>query len=177
MAIESQAGFMSLAELAAMQTDEIQTLTSRNPDAGIYIVKGTGVTASQSDPRTPEEAPLFSFGFEAEILQADLVDKAKDVERLVGRKLRERYTLWPTDFREAIGLLKGRYQIVGLPNVGALGGVEGQNPGWLDGMINHIFKLRVRAFTDSKGVERVGFDWMKYEAPGGQSVVADSRAA
>lgn len=160
--MESEAGF-SLADLAALNTDEVATLTSRNPDAGIYIVKGTGVSAAKADPRTPGEPPLFAFNFEAEIMQAELNDKTKDPERVVGRKLRERYTLWPQDFQEAIGLLKGRYQIIGLQNTGAIGGVEGQNPGWLDGIVNYMFKIRVRLWTDKNGVERPAFDWLKYE--------------
>jgi len=164
--IENEAGFMSLADLAAMdaQAEGIAVLTSRLPAAGMYIVRGKEVKASES--RKEGEPPLFSFIFTAEILEAKPLDKEVDAERLVGRTLTERYTLWPTDFREAVGLMMGRYKIIGLPFEGRMGGVEGQEPGWLDGLTGHLFQVRVRHFTDKNNNERAGFDWLPYKQEG-----------
>lgn len=158
MAIENEAGFMSLADLAALETDEIETLMSRLPDEGIYTVRGKEVTATEN--LKEGEPPLFSFNFATEILEAEPLRKDKDPESYAGRSLRERYTLWPTDFKEAIGLLKGKYKTIGLPCAGNLGGVEGEEPGWLDGMVGYIFKVRVRHFTDKNKNQRAGFDWL-----------------
>src|SRR5882762_3167378 len=99
MSIQSQGetGFLSLADLAAQNTDEIAVLTSRLPEAGIYTVRGKEVALSQSPPRAEGEAPLFRAGFQVEILEAKPLDKAKDAEKLVGRTMRESYTLWPDD--------------------------------------------------------------------------------
>jgi len=161
--------FMSLADMAAMNTDNIAVLTSRLPEAGVYIVKGDAVVGRQSEPRSPDEPGLISFNFSAEILQANLLDKTKDGERLVGRKLNENYTLWPDQVSDLIGLLRGRYQLVGLDNTGILGGVEGMEPGWLDGMVGHVFQIRVRRYTGKSG-EKASFDWLKYERPEGEQL-------
>lgn len=154
--------FLSLADLAAMQTDEIATLTSRLPEAGMFTVRGTGVKASESAGKEEGQPPLFRFGFGFEVLEAQPLDKNKDPESFIGKTLRESYTLWPSDFAEAIGLLKGRYQAIKLANTGALGGVEGMDPGWLDNITGHVFRVRIRHF-ESKSGTRAGFDWLPYE--------------
>lgn len=151
--------FLSLADLAALETDEIATLMSRLPEAGLFTVRGQEVKASQTPGRTEDEPPLFRFGFNMEIVEAAPLDKKVDPEKLVGKKLNESYTLWPSNVEEAIGLLKGRYQQIGLPNKGRLGGVEGQEPGWLDGMVSHLWKVRVRR-AEVNGTERAFFDWL-----------------
>lgn len=153
--------FLSLADLAALETDQIETLMSRVPDEGIFTVKGTEVGASEN--REEGKPPLFSFRFTAEILEAEPLAKDKDPEKYVGRKLNERYTLWPQDFSESVGLLKGRYARIGLDNTGRLGGVDGEEPGWLDGMVDHIWKIRVRHFKSKDGQVRAGFDWLPME--------------
>lgn len=164
MAIENEAGFMSLADLAAMNTDEVQVLMSRLPEKGMYLVLGEEVTASESrDESDSTKPPLFAFTFKAKILGAELLDKEKDPESLVGRTLNDRFTLWPSDFTECIGLLKGRYKTVGLPYEGAMGGVEGQDPGWLDAVVGHKFMIRVRHYSTKNG-ERAGFDWKAIES-------------
>ncbi len=163
MSIENEAGFLSLADLAALNTDEVETLMNRLPDQGIYLVRGGEVKAAESrDESDSSKPPLFSFTFASEILGAEPLDKSKDPESYVGRSLRDRYTLWPSDFQEAIGLLKGRYKTIGLGNEGQLGGVEGQDPGWLDGITGHVYRVRVRHF-DSKNGKRAAFDWLPAE--------------
>lgn len=155
-------GTFSLADLAATNTDEIAVLTSRLPEPGIFTVRGTEVGAKEvgNDPNKPK---LVQFGFKAEILEAEPHDKLVDKEKLIGRTLSEGYTLWPENLAESIGLLKGRYMLVGLPNTGRMGGVEGEEPGWLDGIVNHIYKIRVRRYTNKNGQEQAGFDWLKVE--------------
>lgn len=166
---------LSLADLASLNTDEIATLTSRLPEAGIFVVRGVGVKAAESNT-DPEKPPLFRFGFESEILAAELLDKDKDPEKFVGRKLNESYTLWPDSITEAIGLLKGRYQMVFLPNTGMMGGVEGQAPGWLDGIVGHIFRIRVRRYTTARG-EQAGYDWLPTEEAAAEAKAAKEAAA
>lgn len=159
----AETGFVSLADLAAMNTDEIAVLTSRLPDEGIYLVRCTELNISESESQDPTKPNLFRVNYNTEILEAKPLGKDKDPESYVGRTLKEGYVLWPTQFRELIGLLKGRYKIIGLPFTGALGGVEGQEPGWLDGAVNHIFRIRVRHFTDKNKNERAGYDWLPEE--------------
>lgn len=163
--IDVQTGFLSLAELASMNTDDIATLTSRVPAAGIYDTIGKLVRGKESEPKDGKP-PLFRFSFQYEVAGAELVDKTIDPETLVGKVLTESYTLWPNDLVEGIGLLKGRYQKAGLPNQGmAMGGVEGQDPGWLDTMVSAPIRIRVRTAPDKSGELRAFFDWLKVEAP------------
>lgn len=152
--------YMSLADLAEMNTDEIAVLMSRLPEAGMFLVQCTGATAGES--RVEGKPPLFRFGFKSEILVAEPLNKELDAEKLVGKNLTESYTLWPDQLAESIGLLKGRYIQVGLTPAGRMGGVEGAAPGWIDTIVGHKFWIRVRRFTAS-GTERAGFDWLPTE--------------
>ncbi len=156
--LESTTGFLSLAELASLNTDDVATLLSRVAQPGIYIVVGKAVKGAQSEAEG--KAPLLRFNYQYEVESAKLVDKKIDPETLVGRVLTESYTLWSNQIQELLGLLKGRYQKIGLPNSGMpLGGVEGMEPGWLDTFVGHRFTLRVRTFI-SKGETRAAFDWV-----------------
>lgn len=154
----------SLADLAGMNTDAIQTLTSLIPAVGVYTVNGLEVKIGQNAAQEGKP-PLYFVNFQAEILDAKLVDKKIDVEQLVAskRKLMDSFTLWPNQFQDMIGLLKGRYKTIGLPNTGErIGGVEGQPPGWLDGIVNHRYRVKVTHF-DSKGETRARFAYMPLE--------------
>lgn len=162
--IENTTGYLSLADLASMVTDDIQTLTSRVPDAGIFYVIGKEVSATETQSDDPNKPPLFRYNFLADILMAEPLDKSKDPESYVGRTLREGYALWPTDFAQMIGLLKGRYKTVNLDNTGHLGGVEGSNPGWLDNMVGHKFRIRIRHGKTKSGETAAYFDWLPMES-------------
>jgi len=158
--VEAVTGYFSLADLAAMNTDEVQTLTSRVQPAGLYHVVGISVSGKTRDA-VEGKPPLHAFNFTAEILGGTPADPSRDIEGMLKRKLTESYTLWPDQIQDLIGLLKGRYQKVGLQNSGMpLGGVEGAEPGWLDLMVGHEFMLKVRNYTDKNGEVRAGYEWM-----------------
>lgn len=174
--IEQNAGFdLSLAQLAEMNTDEIAVLTSRVPDIGVYIVNCLEVKGSQADPK-PNEPTLFSFTWKHQILEATLLDKTKDTSGIIGKNLNDRFTLWPKDFKEMMGLLKGRYKLVGLPYEGMpLGGVENAKPGWLDTAVGHIFQVKVRHWTNKSGEVQAAMDWLAYKSP--EQIEAEKNAA
>ncbi len=154
-------GFISLAEMALMSTDDIKTLTSRVSPAGLFRVKGLSVSMKQAEPRDDGKAAPFNISYSLGIIGGKPIDKALDIETLLGKKINYRYTIWPEDFVELVGLLKGNYQKVGLPNSGmAFGGVEGQEPGWVDTVVNHEFDIRCRTYTDKTGETRNAFDWL-----------------
>lgn len=158
-AIQNEAGW-SLADLAGMDTSEVAAITSLIPAVGVYTCKGLEVKGGQRE-KQDDKPPLFYFNFVGEILEAKLVNKDIDTTKLVGRKLTESFTLWPSNFRDLIGLLKGRYKTIGLPNEGArLGGVDGQEPGWLDNWVNHVYKVRVSHFMQG-GEPRARFTYLK----------------
>lgn len=155
--IQQDVGF-SLMDLASFNTDEISVVLSRNPPGGVYTVKGLGVAMKMGEPKDDKPA-LPRMAISVETLEAKLIKKDQDPATLIGRKLTIPYTLWPNDMQNSIGLLKGMYQKVGLPHTGVMGGVEGAAPGWLDGIVNHMFQIRVFTFTRN-GQEQVGFDWL-----------------
>lgn len=160
--LAGDSGFISLAMLAQSSTDDVITLLSRTPDAGIYRVKGLSVAGKQGEP-VEGKPPLSRFNFKYKILSAKLVDKSIDAERLVDRPLNDSYALWPQDLQAMIGLLKGRYQKIGLPNSGMpLGGVENLPPGWLDGIVGHEFDLKVRTAVVN-GETRAYYDYLTPE--------------
>lgn len=164
MSVTEESGFFSLAALAQQDVSEVSVIMSRIPAAGVYRVRCTGVAGKETAGKDGQP-PLISFGYTHEILGANLVDKNKDPESLVGKKLSQRITIWAKtadDLLESIGLLKGNYQKVGLPHAGAMGGAEGLPPGWIDGAVNHEFDIRVRTYTKD-GQENVVFDWLTPE--------------
>lgn len=170
--IDSTQGF-SLADLAGMNTDAVATLTSLLPAVGVYTVRGLDIKAGRNEGQDGKP-PLFFFTFSSEILDAKLVDKNIDVEALVAakRKLSDSFTLWPNQFQDMIGLLKGRYKTIGLPNTGErLGGVEGQPPGWLDGIVNYVYKVKVTHHVN-KGDTRARFTYMKQDDSGDEAATA-----
>lgn len=160
----SEAGF-SLASLAAFNTDEISTLTSRVPAAGVYTVLITDIKAEQVEPKESGQDVLITFTYEYEILSATLFDKSIDAETLVGRNLKERYTFWPNSLVEQIGLLKGRYQKVGFVNTGLLGG-DGITEGWVDSARGAQIDISIRNSPHkTTGEMRAYFDWPKVPTP------------
>lgn len=158
----------SLADLANMNTEQVRELTSLVPAVGIYRVRGVEVKTSQSEPQD-NKPPLFTISFVNEILSAKPVNKEIDPESLVGRRLTDSHTLWPNQFTDMIGLVKGRYKTIGLANNGPrLGGVEGQEPGWLDGIVGHDYEVKVNHYIDKQGNTRARFTYLKAESSEGQ---------
>lgn len=149
----------SLMDLANTNTDGVRTLLTRLPSSGLYTFELLDVKGSQGEPDENGRAGLIRYKFDYKTLDVKPIDKKIDPLTLIDRQLSESYTLWPSAMEEMIGLLKGRYQKAGIPNLGNMGGVEGGAPGWLDGGVGRIIQVRVYTFMN-KGQERVGFDWV-----------------
>jgi len=163
--ITETSGF-SLADFAGLDTTEVKELTSLLPPAGIFAIRCTSAILGANMPEegavnedgTPK-LPLFNCAYKLEVLEAQPLDKTLDAEKMVGRALSQRFTFWPSNFEEQIGLLKGMYKKVGLPNAGKVGGMEGGEPGWIDGAVEHLFKIRIR-HGKVKGSDQAFFDWV-----------------
>lgn len=169
-------GFTSLADLAEMETDEIKSLDSRLFPAGLFAVRCTDVSLAEStkegiDPETNEPyLPLYSVNFKLEVLEAQPLDKSIQPESLVGRVISQRKTFWPKSFTEEIGLVKGDYKRIQLPTEGRLGGLEGGVPGWLDGIRDEVFAVKVTHSRPNKeGNQFVNVNWQKREAQAEQA--------
>ncbi|MBX9653703.1 hypothetical protein K2Y11_08810 [bacterium] len=162
--LESETGFLSLAALAGADTSGIQALANRVPPAGIWRVQGDTVKLSQGEGRDGK-APPFRIGYIYLVRHGKSTDPEFDNEKMVDRKLRESFTIWPDDIEEGIGLTKGRYLKAGISNSEPknLGGVESQPPGWLDNFTGAEFDLRIR--HGIRNNETVAYyDWLPAEA-------------
>lgn len=150
---------ISLAQLAAMNTDDVQTLTSRAAPAGVFRVKCEFKGGKEAEA-VDDKPTLIRFNYGYEVLMAKPVSKEVTPESCIGRKYNESYTLWPSDLLGMIGLLKGRHQKVGLPNNGVMGGLEGAEPGWMDSSDEAEFDIQIRTGIKD-GEVRNFWDWLK----------------
>lgn len=163
--VTETSGF-SLADFAGTDTTEVKELTSLLPPAGVFAVRTTSAILGMNEAEegavnkdgTPKQN-LFFTNFKYEVLEAAPLDKSVDADKLVGRNLSQRFTFWPSNFEEQIGLLKGMYKKVGLDNKGKIGGMEGGEPGWMDGVVEHMFKIRIR-HGKVNGNDQAFFDWV-----------------
>lgn len=161
--IESETGFLSLAQLAGADTSDITALTSRVPPAGVWRVRGESVKLAEGEGRDGKANP-FRIGYIYLVMHGQATDPDYDNEKMVDRKVRESVTLWPEDVEEGIGLTKGRFQKAGINCVEPkhMGGIESMAPGWLDNFVASEFNLRIR--HGSRNGETVAYyDWLPLE--------------
>jgi hypothetical protein len=168
MAIEVGSGF-SLADFANTETDDIKELNSLLMPVGTYAVKITELKLGERekkegiDPKTGMEyLPLYYLARQYEVLEANLVDKTEDPDRFIGRKINDSVTFWPSDVASQIGLLKGDFKRCGIPNSGRMGGLEGGEPGWIDGGVDKIIGLKCTHGTRN-GEQFARYKWFKLD--------------
>lgn len=160
---ENMSGFFSLADLANYNTDDIAALTSRLPELGLYVVVGKQANLKMGNA-VDGKPPLIRLGVQAEVLDFRPINKDYDVTKAIGRNISESITLWPNEFEQEIGLLKGRYQKAGIPNTGPMGGVESQPPGWIDNAVGAQWVWAVSSYVDKSGEQRARFDWRSIDS-------------
>lgn len=150
----------SLADLAGLDTSDIAVVSSRLPMAGLWTVLCKSAELSVEKPKEAGQQPLPKISHKFESIKIDPTEKPEDFDpaTTAGRRLSDVSVLWPKDFQEAVGLLKGKYKRVGLPTDGKLGGIEGQS-GWIDGAVDAIMVIKVRHY-ESKGETRASIDWV-----------------
>lgn len=155
-------GDFSLADLANLDTSDIAVVMSRLPMEGLWTVQGKSVALGKSDPKEEGQMPLFKINFRFESIKIEPTNVPEDFDpaKTVGRKLSDTTVLWPNEFQQEIGLVRGKYKRVGLsseePKI--MGGIEGTT-GWLNNMEGAIFVLKVR-HAEVKGESRAFIDWV-----------------
>ena len=160
--------YTSLADLAGSDTTEIAVLRSRLQAAGIYLVSFTEVGMTEALSDDPTKAPRVNLNFigVVDLFQplegADTDEGMKAAEDMVGKRYMQRETIWASDLKESIGLLKGRYQSAHLAASGVLGGIAGTT-GWLDGVVGQRVGIRVRHRQVGDDT-RVYYDWLGSKA-------------
>lgn len=159
---------LSLADMAEMETDDIQAIQTILFPIGLYGVKVTAANLGVNTPQAGElddkgdpKLPLYYVNYRFEVLVAKPTDPAVESEPLVGRSISERHVFWPNEFSERIGLLKGRYEKVGFSNAGKMGGVEGAEPGWLDSAVDQMLWIKVtHGKPKADGSQPAYYDWL-----------------
>lgn len=168
---EGFSGGFSLADLAGMDTTEVKVLESRLFPAGLYGVRCTSVILGMNeakegiDEKTGQPyLPLPHVTFKYEVLEAEPADKKIESDKLIGRTLSDQIMLWPNQLEDEIGYLKGNYKKIGLESDGRLGGMEGGEPGWLDGAVEHMFHIKVtHSKPNADGIQRTRITWQKQQ--------------
>lgn len=158
--------YTSLADLAATNTDDISVLRNRLQKAGIYIVAFTEAGLRELEVES-DQKPRLALTYKGVIEYFEPLDKnsedAEGAADMIGKAYTQRETVWLDDLREAIGLMKGRHVATHLPVIGAMGGVEGVAPGWLDNVVGNRVPIRVRHVQRGDDT-RVYYDWLGHKA-------------
>lgn len=161
----------SLADLAGLDTTEIQAITSRLPEAGIYTVfcEEIGFREGESKDGKP---PLHRLAGKLVIRDATLINKNVDVEKLIDKTLPWQFPMWPSNIEETIGLLKGQYRKVGIDTSGVMGGMPAKGDadpieGWVDQLVGAEFQIRVNVNN-----ERAYYDFLPPANDGGDEAEA-----
>jgi hypothetical protein len=176
------AGF-SLNDMADMVTDDIKELDSLLMPAGVYAVKVTQAMLGQNDAKEGLDdngepyPPLFYLQRKYEVLELNPLDKTVDADKYVGRTINDRFTFWPADFQDRIGLLKGDYKRVGLANSGRMGGLEGGEPGWIDGAVESMIGLKCKHVKKASGDFIAVYNWFKLDDPNSEAEADAALAA
>jgi hypothetical protein len=180
MAEVEQNGFISLNELAGLNTDDVKAIASRVATPGVFTVEGLSVKGTQGERSEDGKPPITRFSFKLKILGGKPTDKSVDIENLIGREITQSYSIFQSDQQsllETLGLLKGMYAKIGLPNSGMpMGGVEGLEPGWLDTVVGKTFDIRIRN-APVNGETRAFFDWLPPEKPAAATLASQSTGA
>ncbi len=156
--------FASLMDLASVDTSEMSAQLSRLPKAGIYILELEELKFAEQAPKDPADPMNYTLGIKGSTLFFQPLDPNESGEGMEGKSLSERYFLYGKEVMEAIQLLMGRFKVAGFRHKGTMGGVEGNEPGWIEEALGKRVAVRVRIFTSKDGQERAGYDWLSPKA-------------
>ena len=160
----SDAMYVSLSDLANLDTSDIQVLRSRLQAEGLYVVRMTEAGLTETSDGTDGKAARIMVRTAGDILLFNPLDASKQEEALemVGKRFSQAKTLFMNEAAEAIGLLKGQYQSAHLNVSGVMGGIEGVT-GWVDDVVGKVVVIKVthRVVGDDT---RVYYNWLGAKA-------------
>lgn len=132
----------SLADLAQLDVSEIAEVRFESLPAGIFNFQGVEAKLDKGTNRDDETRFILTLKMEVTECTA-LTERGFTKEELIGKKHTEKMYIVPEKAAEGIGMIRAFYGDIGLPNEGALGGVEGMEPGMIDGFVGHEFKGKI----------------------------------
>ncbi len=132
----------SLADLAQLDASEIAEVRFESLPAGLYTFRGESAAFEDGTNRDDERRIIL-------VVKLEVVECKKALERgvnpdeLIGKKHTEKFYVVPAKAAEGLGLIRAWIGDIGLPNEGPFGGVEGSEPGIIDGIPGHEFPGKI----------------------------------
>lgn len=132
----------SLADLAELDASEIAEVRFEQLPAGTYRFRG--VSAGFIDTENAQDERRIVLDMKFEVVECKhCLERGVDKEDLIGKRHGEKQYVVPAKATEGLGLIRAFIGDIGLPNSGPFGGVEGKEPGIVDGIVDHEFDAKI----------------------------------
>lgn len=140
----------SLADIAQLDASEIAEVRFEVLPAGVYVFRG--LDAKFEDGTNKDDERRIILKAQLEVVEVkSVIDRDFKTEEaraeLLGKKHTEKMYVVPAKAAEGLGLIRSFIGDIGLPNEGPFGGVEGSEPGIVDGLVGHEFTAKIKAGT------------------------------
>lgn len=132
----------SLADLAALDASDIQEVRFESLPAGLYTFRGESAQFEDGSNKDGERRVILVVKLEV-VEATKVLERGYVAEELVGKKHTEKFYVVPAKAAEGLGLIRAWIGDIGLSNEGPFGGVEGSEPGIVDGIPGHEFKGKI----------------------------------
>lgn len=146
VAVENEEVEFSLADIANLDASDIAEVRFESLPAGVYVFRGESAALEEGTNRDDERRVILVVKMEvAEVKSVIDRDYKTDEQKatLLGKKHTEKLYIVPEKAAEGLGLIRAFIGDVGLPNEGPFGGVEGAEPGIIDGFVGHEFTGKI----------------------------------
>jgi hypothetical protein len=144
--VEEEVGEFSLADIAQLDASEIAEVRFESLPAGVYVFRGESAQFEDGTNRDDERRVILVVKMEV-IEVKSVIDRDyktdEQKESLLGKKHTEKMYVVPEKAAEGLGLIRAFIGDIGLPNEGPFGGVEGSDPGIVDGFVGHEFTGKI----------------------------------
>lgn len=131
----------SLADLAGVDATDIQEVRFELVPQGVFEFQGTKASFDEIET---DDGKVFVLSLEMQVVEVKaVVDRGVNRDELPGKKHIEKRWIRPAEAADGIGKVRAFYADIGLPNIGPLGGVEGQPEGFVDGFVGHVFTGKI----------------------------------
>lgn len=132
----------SLADLAELDAGAIAEVRFESLPAGLYVFRGESASFEDTTNRDDERRIVLTLKMEVAECKS-VMERGYEKDELVGKKHTEKFYVVPAKAAEGLGLIRAFLGDVGLPNEGPFGGVEGSEPGIVDGFAGHEFPGKI----------------------------------
>lgn len=132
----------SLADLAELDAGQIAEVRFENLPAGLYEFVGIKAEFEDGTNRDDERRIILVTQFEVVECKTCL-ERGVNKEDLIGKKHSEKFYVVPEKAAEGLGMIRAFVGDIGLGNEGPFGGVEGKEPGIVDGIVGHHFLAKI----------------------------------